>query len=68
MSHLSDPRRTKCSSQLSAVARLSDARVAELDALDREAKRLAARNGHTHVLAVGQCTSASGRLLGRAAC
>ena len=68
ISHLSDPRRTRFSPQLSGIARLSEARVAELDALDRQAKRLAARDGHTHVLAVSQASSASGRSLGRTTC
>ena len=68
LSHLSDTRRIKCSSQLSCFPRLSQERVDELDDLDRVAKRLSARSGHSHVLAVGQATSASGRCLGRASC
>ena len=65
ISHLSDPRRTKCSSQLHLCPKLSDARVEELDQMDRSLKRAASKQGHSHLLAVGQATSASGRLLGK---
>ena len=65
ISHLSDPRRTKCSVHLHLVTKLTEARVEELDQHDRYLKQASKKQGHSHVLAVGQATSASGRLLGK---
>lgn len=43
---------------------LPDALVAELDEVDKVARRSAQRNGLSHVLAVGRAKRADGKLIG----
>ena len=65
---LSDSIRTKCSSDiLNGSYPLVEPSVLNcLEEADRSAKRLALRDGHTSVPAVGQAQSADGRKVGRA--
>ena len=48
IAHLSDQRRTQCSSQLLRLTLVHPERVASLDALDRAERREAQRDGKSH--------------------
>ena len=65
--HVSDKRRTKCSSIIlgGQVPRVENEQIQILEELDRAARREACKNGHTAVPAVGQAKNASGRCVGR---
>ena len=67
LAHLSDRRRTKCSSQLvkGDFCKLPDATVLQLDLQDREARRNAQRAGHSHPIAQTPATRPNGRVVGR---
>ena len=67
LSHLSDTCRPQCRDKLlsGCVQPLPLTRIQELDALDKESRRLAMRQGHTHPLAVGSATRPDGRRVGR---
>ena len=43
---------------------LSDKQIADLDAIDRVARRTAQRNGQSHVLAKGHATTKDGKFIG----
>ena len=67
ISHLSDRRRPKCRDRVIAneVAELPADVVTKLNDRVRVLKRLALRQGHTHVLAVGAAKDPNGRIVGR---
>ena len=67
VAHLSDSRRVKCSSRILAgeCPPLSVEVVTALNVRDRELKRSALRDGHTHAIAAGAATDAQGRTVGR---
>ena len=67
LAHLSDSRRPRCRDELLSGFHLplSAEETAELDAKDTEAKREAARSGHSHVIAAGAARTRDGKLLGR---
>ena len=68
LAHLCDSRRTKCWDQISAnihsFPQLSLARVTELDAVDRDSKRMASKTGHSHVLASKSALTSGGKRVG----
>ena len=66
LAHLSDVRRPKCRDRLQdgSFPALSTSRIAELDALDRIARRDAKRSGHTTPIAVGTALTADGKRIG----
>ena len=67
ISHLSDTRRPKCRERVSAgdFPVLPKSALAKLSDRDRELKRLALREGHTHALASGAAVNAKGHIVGR---
>ena len=67
ISHLSDTRRPKCRERVLAgdFPVLPKAVLAKLSVRDRELKRLALREGHTHTLASGAAVNAKGHIVGR---
>ena len=67
LAHVSDARRTKCSSALVAgtYPQYDSATVVQLDLSDREERRLAQRAGHSHPLAKGSACTVHGRIVGR---
>ena len=67
LEHLSDSRRPKCRQQLlgGGFPALEPARVAELDAIDCVARRLAQQAKKSHVLADRPAVSSDGKALGR---
>ena len=69
LAHLCDSRRPRCRNYIlgSGLPTLSAERVAKLDSEDREARRLAKRQGHTTVLAKAAAVKADGRRTGRVA-
>lgn len=68
LAHLSDTRRDKCwnhiSTHLNLYPRIPEDRVIELDAVDREQRRTARQEGHTHPIAIGSARTAQGRAIG----
>ena len=70
LAHLSDSRlaRQQCWTDILAnpleYEKLDESTVLHLDAKDREAKRLARHQGHSHVRAVGQARSGEGKHVG----
>ena len=67
LKHLSDSRRTKCTTNIlnGSHPLLDRAERDRLDEADRVQKRLARRNGHTSVPAVGPAQRANGKRVGR---
>ena len=67
ISHLSDTRRPKCRERVLAgdFPVLPRSVLAKLSVRDRELKRLALREGHTHTLASGAAVNAKGHIVGR---
>ena len=65
IAHLSDKRRTRCSSQLRLLDPLPDAEVVRLDSEAREARSAARRNGCTVPRAGAQAYRPDGRPVGR---
>ena len=61
LAHLSDKRRTKCSSALQSgtFERLPSTEVTRLDQADAQARRAARKNGHTHALAIRSAVTKS---------
>ena len=69
LAHLSDKRRQKCANALreGGFVKLSDATVQKLDEADREERRLAQRQGHSHPFATAAARTCKGKVVGRAA-
>jgi len=69
LAHLSDRRRTNCSSQIRAgcFRKLPEATVLLLDLADREARREAQRSGHSHPIAQVPAARRNGSVVGRVA-
>jgi hypothetical protein len=67
LAHVSDTRRTKCSSALvSGTYPQYDSDIVErLDLLDRDERRLAQQSGHSHPLAKGSARTVRGKIIGR---
>ena len=67
LAHVSDKRRTKCSSALVAghYKQLATVTVERLDLSDREERRLAQQSGHSQPIAKGSARTACGRVIGR---
>ena len=68
LAHLCDRRRTKCwqaiMNQPDKFPPLPGTEVEALDDLDREARRLAWKAGHTHPVAVGSAVTSGGKRIG----
>ena len=66
LKHLADARRPKCRIRLLSgeFPRIPDELCAELDDKDREEKKIANRNGHSHVLSTKPAVAFNGRILG----
>ena len=66
--HLSDPRRDRCRSaiiaDMDAFQRLNKEELSRLDELDREARKAARKEGHTHAIAVSSAFTAQGKRIG----
>ena len=65
IAHLSDGRRTECSSQLAGLPELAPSEVVRLDAIDSELRREAFRDGHSRPLATSQARRCDGSAVGR---
>ena len=66
LAHVSDVRRPKCRDVIlsGAFPEMSCADLSKLALADREARKQARRDGHTHPLAVGSATTARGKRIG----
>ena len=64
IAHLSDSRWACLKAMVASAPRLTEAESAELDELDRIARRSARRAGHRHPLAVGSAVTAEGKMIG----
>ena len=62
IAHLTDARRIKCSSRLSEFAQITDAEVQQLDALDRDARNQARKQGFSQPHAAGKSVDSIGRV------
>jgi hypothetical protein len=66
--HLTDRRRTKCwtaiRNSVSEFERLAESQVQELDAWQREQKRLAYRAGHSQIIAAKPAKTSTGKAIG----
>ena len=67
LAHLSDRRRPKCANILleGHTRKLSEVTVLKLDEYDREQRRLAQRQGHSHPIAQTPATTCTGKVVGR---